>query len=451
VKIVAKALGQIRLMLTDPRRFFDNLYYTRNPEIYQRKLLDIEPGSNPNVELDASLANRPTLNIMLPKIVPVMTGGPNTALNLAVEIAKRGIPIRLVAMDEMPRQDPSWFWRHLEELSQGNESRFNITLGCCCDPKTPLQIGTNDMFMATYWTTARSIAQCLKLTRIKEFIYLLQDFEPAFFAWSSNYALALETYEMNFRAIINETTLADYLRQTGFGRFGVPGFIESGAVFEPAVDGRYFYNVGRNVSKPHRLLFYARPGRNMIGLGYEALYEATAHAEFEGDWEFVSIGGMPLPALDLPNKRQLRPASWMSYVDYARLVRESDILLCLMLSPHTSYPALEMVASGGITVTNTYATKTQDKLSLISRNFIAAQPNTGAIAGCLVEAARRVVEGYDYAAPFAMPRNWSDALHDTTSTICEVIEGHFRASLGIPAPMRLQPDVGQQNCNTDPR
>ncbi len=425
-KFPAKVLAQLRLLSTDPQQFFSNRYYSRHPLEFERKLLDIERFELPNITIDPAMSEHPSLNVMLPAVRPVMTGGPNTAVNMAVQIAASGVPVRLVAMDEKLEPGRDWFRRYLRDLTGSDEGLSGLSIGHCCDPEAPLPIGSNDMFLATYWTTASRIGHCLRLTNIKEFIYLIQDFEPAFYPWSSNYALALATYDLKFRPIINESMLADFLRMSGSGRFADPGFIERGAVFEPAVDRRYFYSGSRPGNAPRRLLFYARPGRNMRGLGFEALRLAAADPVFAEGWEFQSLGSDNLPVMTLSNGKQIRPAPWMAFSEYAKLIRESDILLCLMLSPHTSYPSLEMVASGGITITNTFATKTKDRLQQISSNIIAAPPDSKQIAACLVEAGNRITTGHDPAAAFTMPRDWPTALAHVTARILEIFQENRR-------------------------
>jgi hypothetical protein len=434
-KMAMKIFAQLRLLVTNPRKSFENLYFTYNHDAYQQKLmksLEIRRSANPIVVLNPALSSRPTLNVMLPSISRQgMTGGPNTAINLACQIAASGIPVRLVSVEHTLESDLSWFWNHMRLLTGNEMKNLEITLASSCDPDAPLPIGPNDIFLATYWTTADTISQCLGKTNCDEFIYLIQDFEPAFFPWSTNYALAINTYDLNFRAIINETTLADFLCESRTGRFAAPAFIKSCAIFEPAVDSKFFFNAVPNSSRPRRLLFYARPGRNMMAMGYDALRIATERPIFDGDWEFISIGAVDPADLDLSNGKRLRQAPWMTYADYAKLFRESDILLCLMFSPHTSYPPLEMVASGGIAVTNEFATKTRERLLEISPNFIAGKPNTQAIADCLIEAAQRVVDGYDRSAPFNMPRTWSDSLSKATEKVREIF---LASAANIPAP-----------------
>jgi len=111
---------------------------------------------------------------------------------------------------------------------------------------------------------------------------------------------------------------------------------------------------------------------------------------FPGVWEFLSIGGRgSIPTLSLGGGQWLRPAPWAGYEGYAESLRRADILLCPMLSPHTSYPVLEMAACGGIVVTNTYGPKTAAALSALSPDIVGvALTLQGFVDGLVVAAAR---------------------------------------------------------------
>jgi hypothetical protein len=270
------------------------------------------------------------------------------------------------------------------------------------------------MLMASYWTTAHQAAALLPATRRGLFYYLIQDFEPGFYPWSSNYALAMQTYDLPFHAIINEATLADHLFASGYGNFAEPTFRAHCTVFEPALDRRVFHptTAMRRVG-PRRLLVYARPttARNMLGMAIAALQAAIETGAFDADWEFLTLGARgSLPDINLGGERMLRGAPWRDYAGYADLLRTSDILLCPMLSPHTSYPVLEMVACGGLSVTNVFSSKTTERLATISPNIVAVTPTIRGFTEGIVEATRRVDHGLDRAAPVAAPTTWEESL-----------------------------------------
>ena len=241
---------------------------------------------------------------------------------------------------------------------------------------------------------------------------------------------------MSYHALINEQLLADYLAATGTGRFADPSFLATCGVFEPAVDQRLFYPV-EPVPGLKRLLFYARPGndRNLFGIGFEALRAATEHPLFaNAGWRFVSIGDSSLGPMPLGGGRVLEPAPWLSYDEYGKLIRESDILLCPMLSPHTSYPVLEMGACRGSAVTNTFGPKTQARLEAMSAGIIAGLPTIEGLRDALLAAARASGGNQEARHSRILPSEWPTALARAVWTVQDLFAAHVEATeLPIPA------------------
>jgi hypothetical protein len=224
----------------------------------------------------------------------------------------------------------------------------------------------------------------------------------------------METYGFPFHAIINEATLADHLFSSSIGHFGNAAFRQQCTVFEPALDKQIFYpSTTQRGTGPRRLLVYARPStpRNMLGLAVAALNKAAASGAFAGNWEFLTLGAQGrLPDMSLGQGRVLRNAPWRDYTGYADLLRTSDILLCPMLSPHTSYPALEMVACGGLTVTNVFSTKTAERLVALCPNIIPVAPTIEGFTEGIVEGIERITDGRDDYAPVSSPATWNESL-----------------------------------------
>jgi WsaF, C-terminal domain len=108
----------------------------------------------------------------------------------------------------------------------------------------------------------------------------------------------------------------------------------------------------------------------------------------------------------------LVPAPWLDLAGYAQQMRESDILLSPMLSPHPSYPPLEMAACGGLAVTTAFANKTPEALAALSTNFIGVAPTVEGIAEGLEAAVVRVdgLEGRRAAAAINLPESWRSSL-----------------------------------------
>jgi hypothetical protein len=424
--LLRKIRTHLRLLRNDPEKFATNLLQFTNPIRFQEKLADVIVAAPLCVRVDPALADAPALNVLQPILSPAsMTGGPNTVINVAFWVAKLGIPVRLVTTREAPGTDPNWFWQHLASVTGDPARPPTLSVASASDPTAPLPIGPRDMFLATHWSTAQQVKTQLPLMAVKRFFYLIQDFDPGLYAWSSNYALALETYELDHIGVFNQRLLYDYLIAQRAGRYADPDFARESLVFEPAIDRTLLHPPAEpRTGGKRRLLFYARPTnpRNMLGLGLNALRAAVTDPAFQlAEWAFLAIGGRgSLPPIALRPGLVLHPAPWADYAGYGRLLREADILLSPMLSPHTSYPVLEMAASGGIAVTNSFATKTREKLEAISANIIVAPPTEMGFTEALIKAANRVNNGFDIHAALNLPVDWRTSLSGVAARMAEM-------------------------------
>jgi hypothetical protein len=105
LKIAQKAVGQARLLRTNPEEFLRNIRQFTNPAAFQDRLLDI--ATIPTIRVSVTVGAPPTLNIFLPVISrEMMTGGPNTALTIGQHLASAGIAVRFVSCDR-PRATAS--------------------------------------------------------------------------------------------------------------------------------------------------------------------------------------------------------------------------------------------------------------------------------------------------------------------------------------------------------
>ena len=91
--------------------------------------------------------------------------------------------------------------------------------------------------------------------------------------------------------------------------------------------------------------------------------------------------------------------------DYATTLKAHDVGLSLMYTPHPSLVPLEMASAGLLTVTNTYANKTAERLRAISPNLIAAEATVPDLVAGLRQAVRGV-DDYEGRAAGAVV-NWS--------------------------------------------
>ena len=420
-----KVADHFDILLHDPERFGRNLMQFTNPKLFEKRLVDVLDGVPMQVAVDPTMPGPAHLNVLNSALAANgMTGGPNTIINLALRIARLGVPVRLVTTVVTSTLDPAWFHRHAVQLV-GDPNLPNVPIVTAADAGCPLTVGPHDMFLATHWTTAQQLKAVLPRMAIQQFFYMLQEFEPAFYAWSSNYALALETYGMDFWPIFNESLLADYMLGQSFGRLADPVLRDRSTIFEPAIEERLFHIPPTDQpARPKRLLFYARPTntRNMFGLGLTAVRRASADPVFAG-WQFLSIGARgSVSSMPLQGGHTLQSTAWMGYAEYAESLQQADILLCPMLSPHTSYPVLEMAASGGLSVTNTFATKTHEALEKLSDNIVAVEPTIEAMTEGLIAAARRVNAGRARIASINMARDWAATLDPAAARLAGLFE-----------------------------
>ncbi len=421
LRLPRKIVSNARLMLRDPERAGRNLLQYTDPDLFLSRLVDVVHPVPMHVRHDPA-ACRPRLNILDSTwSASSMTGGPNTVINLALRVARRGISVRVVATVSPPTLDPVWFAAHGAALLGG--AAPPLVVAHAGDASAPLEVGPGDIFLATHWSTALQLKAVLQTMNVRQFFYMLQEFEAGFYAWSSNYARVVESYGMDFWPVVNESLLADFLFAQSLGRLGTDTTRERALVFEPAVDAQLFYPPPKAASRPRRLVFYARPtnARNMFGLGLMALREIASHPAFAG-WEFLAVGSRDsVPELALGGGHVLQRAPWLNYADYADLLRGADVLLCPMLSPHTSYPVLEMTACGGFAVTNVFATKNAAALTALSPQIIAVEATVEGFAAGMIEAAWRVDGAVARVNSFAGATDWDATLGPIADRVAAIV------------------------------
>ena len=389
-----------------------------------------------------ALATAPRLNVLLPGLaMKHMSGGPNTAIALACALSANGVAVRFMSTDAAIDADSAPFWEHVRSLARLDRLPAHMTLVDAHDRSRTTPVGANDLFMATAWWTAQQAKYATRLTAQQTFLYLVQDYEPLLHAASTQYALASETYELPHLPIINTSLLHEFLASQRIGRFSDERFAQSALVFEPALDQTMFRpRKAPRADAPRRLLFYARPTnglRNLFELGVAALQKAVGDGVFaREDWQFLGMGE-PFTPVALGSGAVLRAADWVSLEGYARQMRESDVLLSLMLSPHPSYPPLEMAASGGIAVTSTFANKTAERLAGLSPNIIGVPPTIERIAAGLAEAVRRLAhrDGRRRDARIALPGTWAESFAPIVPRLLDEL-ARLQGSPALPDEVR---------------
>ena len=384
-----------------------------------------------NFEISDVLALKPCINVILPSLrTKHMSGGPNTALLFAAMLAERGERVRLIACDAPAEGEEAALYPHMDKLLQRPVLRDQIELVDAFDRTQRTFIGANDLFFATAWWTAHMARYAVNKTHHNTLIYLIQDFEPILHEGSTFYARALETYGFPHIPLINTRLLLDHLVKEGAGQYADPKFAQNALIFEPALDRNYYFpdpdKIGQSGKKV--LLFYARPTvarRNLFEIGVVALRQVVASGAIDNEsWEVWAMGEN-LPPVALGHGVYLNPLPWMNYQEYAKRVRTADLMLSLMLSPHPSYPPIEMAASGKLVVTNSCSVKTAQRMRAFSPNIIVAEPTVESVSIAIQNAAGRINTGlasYDPSGKVNLPSNWNDSLNDTVDRLMKRIE-----------------------------
>lgn len=231
-----------------------------------------------------------------------------------------------------------------------------------------LDLRSNDIFVGAAWWNA---VQARHLSQIQEkmfsrkrlkFVYLIQDYEPGFYPWSTKSAIVESTYHNSgdIIPVFNTPILFDFFRNNGY--------FSEGIVYNPPINE----NIKRAVdlSKPREpiMLLYMRPSalRNCLEFADSVIGSIERISPLlANEWRFLAIGE------DIADKNSIKTnrieqIGRLSLREYADLLSTARVGLSLMVSPHPSYPPLEMADSGIKVLTNTYLNK---DLSFIHRNI----------------------------------------------------------------------------------
>lgn len=361
------------------------------------------------------------VNFVVPTVDrSVLFAGYIAALNFLAGLLDRGHHVRLLVTedtectsDRMRRQftDDPLGMRVAEEAEVVNLARREQVL----------DISADDGFVAySVWTARHAHIFASALDR--QFVFFLQEYEPAFHAHDSMHALAAAAYDLPHFAMFNSEFLRRYfdLMQLGVFRRGPDHGRRASLVFEhalsvprpPSMD-----ELRRSTSR--RVLVYARPeahaARNLFELAVTGLRAAVAQGAFAGDWTFDGVGTLATETrVGLGDGRHMNLGPRMSYDDYAHGLRDYDVGLSLQYTPHPGVVHFEMAASGIVAVTNTFVNRSPEQLAAVSTNLVAVEPTPEAIARGLAEAAERAgdLPARVRGALGAWPTSWKESFDD---------------------------------------
>ena len=369
------------------------------------------------------------VNLLIPTIdLKHFFGGYLGKLNLAKRLAERGARVRIVTVDPVPPLPSEWK-REIESYSglAGLFERVDVVFG---REATGIEVSRSDRFVASTWWSAQIAGEAVRSLGGGRFLYLIQEYEPFTFPMGSYAALADESYRLPHFALFSTELLRDYFRRHGIG-------VYAGGTEQGDRDSAAFQNAITAVEPPtaaelaarqtRRLLFYARPeehaARNLFELGLLALGRAVEEGAFQRGWELNGIGTVGAASrIELGAGTALHLAERSPQDAYAELLREHDVGLALMYTPHPSLVPIEMASAGMVTVTNSFENKTAAAMSAISGNLLTVEPDLHGIVAGLRDAVARAedFEGRARDSRVSWSRDWAQSFDDP---LLERVEG----------------------------
>lgn len=277
---------------------------------------------------------------LLPVVTHALKGGVRTVFMLAQEFSRRRGTLNIFVIYSFTGRDVDT--RALSESLRQYfpDLRFVVqTLRRGVDDIDALP--ASDFAFCTLWTTAYVL---LKYNRTRFKYYLMQDYEPLFYAAGSVYSVIEHTYRFGFSCIANTPGVGSQYKR----------YSDDMVSFLPGVDHQLFRpEPGKQApSIPSQVVFYGRPSnaRNCFDLGIMTLVELKKRL---GDTvRIVSVGENWDPATYGLEGIVENLGLLSSMAEVADLYRRSDIGLVYMVTPHPSYQPLEYMAAGCVVATN---------------------------------------------------------------------------------------------------
>lgn len=331
-------------------------------------------------------------------------GGVGTALILSALLAERlGVALCVATRTEPAAPDSISNVLKLQNIPL--PSRIEVIHAAPGSANMP--VGDDDIFVTTSWWSTEAT---LKSIPAEHIVYILQEDERMFYPFGDDHLRCTEVMaNPALRYVINSHLLFTHLTSDGFSNIA-----SNGSWFEPAFpESNYFWQDSQRTDGRFNFLFYARPNnlRNLYYRGLEALDAALAANILDPEEWNISFVGKDLKKITL--SRGVRPSLLqnMSWADYAKLIRSTDLGLSLMYTPHPSYPPLDLAASGAAVVTNRFPGK--PSLSAYSENIISSDLDVSSLVEAIsngAQLAKDIQKRRGNYANHGIQRDWAAAL-----------------------------------------
>lgn len=349
-------------------------------------------------------------------------GGVGTALLFSAMLANRkNAALRIVTRTEPPSPTNVELILSAYNIRLKHEIQFSfvppVSRGGSASAPSEVSMGLDtyqdELFITTsWWTTAATLPSVPS----DSIIYLLQEDERMFYSFGEERVQCervLQSKEIRF--VVNTRLLYDHLIATGLDH------LESrGCWFEPAFPKSLFHERERDPVGKKRFFFYARPNnpRNLFFVGIDIIDRAINQGIIDlEEWDIFLVGKQ-IPNVTFGDGYIPRRCEGLDWQEYAELVGTIDLGLCLMYTPHPSYPPLDLAASGAVVVTNKFANK-QD-LSSYSRNILCVELNTEmaleALRAGVALAQNKEMRTYNFSAN-GLGSDWTSSFEATLQSL----------------------------------
>ena len=279
-----------------------------------------------------------------------------------------------------------------------------------------MEVGSGDIFFATSWWSA----QAIKNTSIRNrFFYIIQEVETFFYNYGSERFLCEQIMEdKNIDFIINSHYLHEYFD------VNCTNIAAHSCYFEPAFSRKLYGCSSFADKKKYKLFFYARPNnpRNLYGVGVDLLQKAVDNGVLNmEEWDVYCVG-QNAPIIHFSTGKDSINMGQLSWTEYAKFLTDVDLGLCLMYTPHPSYPPFDVACSGDVVLTNKMLNKQSCEMcdnvvmtDLDDESFLSNFKKA-------VELAKNMEQRKCNYESNTIPREWSEVLNNTMTYMEEAAE-----------------------------
>lgn len=207
---------------------------------------------------------------------------------------------------------------------------------------------------------------------------------------------------------------SNYLR--AWFKEAYPQIYHNSVVFEPV----FKKDVSRNfpTKKTYNLFFYARMTnpRNLFWFGMQIIDDCFKKGILDPkEWNIYLAGDDTIPLVEFFGGKPAINLGILSWQEYHDFLKDVDLGVCLIHTPHPGYPVFDVASTGGVAVTNTLYTKASFPCS---ENIIACDLSVNAFMDGMQKAVVLAKDGVTRQKNYLnqdIPCSWNESLVDVVA------------------------------------